>query len=162
MEEDNLLFSDYDGQFNVILPINEYDTILKYCAESKPYETGGILIGKYSDDCTTAIINEATSPPNDSKHRLSTFFRGTKSLMNKLDSAWQNGYYYLGEWHYHPNSSSEPSLTDRKQMVTLSTNKKLNCPEPILLIIGESRKGWSVYMEVCCNKKSIKLNNQQQ
>ena len=155
----DLLFTGNNGQYNVVLPYGEYEKILKYCVEAKPCETGGILIGNYSEDCCVAIIKEATSPPIDSTHKPAKFFRGTNNLMKKLDDAWKQDCYYLGEWHYHPNSSPFPSLTDQDQMRVLSKDEKLNCPEPILLIIGESQKEWSVYMEICCNEIFIKLNN---
>lgn len=157
MEGDSLIFADHSGCFNLILPNSEYKNILKHCVEAKPRETGGILIGHYSKDGTTAIINEATPPPEDSLHKPSNFLRGTKKLVDKLNVEWERGYYYLGEWHYHPNSSANPSLTDRKQMIYLSKDKELNCPEPILLIIGESKDGWIIHIEVCSNKQNIIL-----
>ena len=157
MAASNLFFTDNSGQYNVVLPCGEYEKILKYCVEANPCETGGILIGNYSEDCSVAIIKEATSPPIDSKHKRSNFFRGTANLMKKLDDAWVEGDYYLGEWHYHPNALSAPSWTDLKQMRTLSMDKNLNCPEPILLIVGENNTEWEIHIEICCGKKNIKL-----
>ena len=40
---------------------------------------------------------------------------------------WNQGRYYLGEWHYHPNTSSLPSGIDNNQMIKLSRDKKLIC-----------------------------------
>ena len=157
MAESDLFFTDNSGQYNVVLPYGEYEKILKYCVEAKPCETGGILIGKYSENCSVAIIKEATSPPSDSKHKLAKFFRGTNNLMKKLDDAWNQDCYYLGEWHYHPNSSPIPSSTDQNQMRTLSEDKKLNCPEPILLIVGENRGKWVLHLEVYIKQQTIKL-----
>ena len=157
MAESDLFFTDNNGKYNVVLTYGEYEKILKQCVEAKPCETGGILIGHYSEDCSVAIIEEATSPPNDSKHKRAKFFRGTNNLIQKLDDVWLKGSYYLGEWHFHPNSSPVPSSTDRCQMRTLSSDAKLNCPEPILLIVGENRGKWMLHLEVYSDEQNIEL-----
>ena len=80
-----------------------------------------------------------------------------KLELEKLNDAWVQGCYYLGEWHYHPNSLPTPSLTDLNQMRILATDEKLNCPEPILLIIGERDYIWEMHVEICCKTKYIRL-----
>lgn len=153
----DLIFTDSEGIYNVILPYNEFEKIQKYCNDAKPCETGGILIGKYSEDCTIALIQDATFPPRDSRHKRACFFRGRDNLIEKLNEAWVQGCYYIGEWHYHPNSLPTPSLTDLYQMRILATDEKLNCPEPILLIIGERDYIWEMHVEICCKTKYIRL-----
>ena len=74
-----------------------------------------------------------------------------------LDLAWDQGQYYLGEWHYHPNVSSTPSKTDKKQMIILSQDSKLKCPEPILIIVGGYQDHWNVNARVFANNQEIVL-----
>ena len=64
----------------------------------------------------------------------------------------------LGEWHYHPNASSLPSGIDNKQMIKLSRDKKLNCPEPILIIIGGYKDNWSINARLYVNSEEIIMN----
>ena len=71
---------------------------------------------------------------------------------------WNQGQYYLGEWHYHPNASSLPSGIDNKQMIKLSRDKKLNCPEPILIIIGGYKDNWSINARLYVNSEEIIMN----
>ena len=46
------------------------------------------------------------------------------------------GVYYLGEWHSHPNGVPKPSGMDDENQFAISNDKKTDCPESILLIIG--------------------------
>ena len=71
---------------------------------------------------------------------------------------WNQGRYYLGEWHYHPNTSSLPSGIDNNQMIKLSRDKKLNCPEPILIIIGGYKDNWSINARLYVNSQEIIMN----
>lgn len=67
------------------------------------------------------------------------------------------GLYYLGEWHYHPNTSAVPSSTDLKQMFILSKNNDLKCPEPILIIIGGNKSNWQISASVFFNNSYVRL-----
>ena len=98
-----------------------------------------MLIGHYNETLDTAIVTRATGPPPDSRRRRTAFYRGTQGLHELLRVLWPKKEYYLGEWHYHPGSSPEPSATDVKRMQDIAENDDSNCPEPILLVAGENR-----------------------
>ena len=138
-----LVFFNSDTNLKIELSIEQLDLLHKLCEKSNPYETGGIIIGRYSDDGLTAYVSEITNPPDDSIKKMTSFKRGVNGLQKKLDSLWKDNLYYLGEWHYHPNASSYPSEYDIKQMILLSNTKGLKCPEPILLIVGGDKDNWS-------------------
>lgn len=152
-----MLFGEKDNAFAVDLDTNAYEQMLAYCKTSYPKETGGILIGNYSNDNQLANILQITSAPKNSVRSRCSFYRGTYGLKNFLDQMWTQGQYYLGEWHYHPNASSLPSGADKTQMLTLSKNKKLNCPEPILIIIGGCKDNWNISVRVFANEKEYVL-----
>ena len=139
-----MIFYNSIGNINVVLSNVIYNKLLYLCDEKYPYETGGILIGNYSADCNTANILDVLAPPTDSKHQHYNFQRGVKGLKTILDKMWKHNKYYLGEWHYHPNSTSNPSSTDILQMYNLASNSKLCCPEPILIIIGGKKDNWNL------------------
>ncbi len=150
-----LIFYNSDINLKIELPIEQLDLLHSLCDESNPYETGGIIIGRYSDDGLTAFISEITNSPDDSIKKMTSFKRGINGLKKKLDTLWKDDLYYLGEWHYHPNSSSTPSEYDIKQMISLSKNKRLNCPEPILIIIGGNKSNWTYGVSVIFNKMIV-------
>lgn len=157
---DNLFFQDNSQIYGINLSGEAYEQMLHYCHESDPYETGGILIGNYSLDQTTANIFRITPAPKNSKYTKSQFYRSSSGLKKILDAAWKQGQYYLGEWHYHPNALSFPSIIDKNQMMNLSHNKQLNCPEPILIIIGGYKNNWNINVRLYVNNQEIIMDKQ--
>lgn len=131
------------------------EKIIHVCMQSYPFECGGILIGLYSEDCKTASITDISS--QNGKYRT-RFLRIDSGLMKLLKEQWRNGKYYVGEWHYHPDNSPKPSSTDISTMHNLCTAKDLKCPEPILLIIGGSKKYWSFNLSVITKQRHIMLS----
>ncbi|MDD2229037.1 MAG: Mov34/MPN/PAD-1 family protein [Candidatus Cloacimonetes bacterium] len=112
-------------------------------------ETGGILVGKYIDENTKALVIDALPPPEDSLCKPCTFRRGSKGLSTLLKSLWnkRERLYYVGEWHYHPTEMVYPSQTDLDQMISISKDPNYECKEPIMVIIG---KGVYEKREVKC------------
>lgn len=154
----NLFFQDNSQLYSVDLSKEAYEQMLYYCNKANPYETGGVLIGNYSPDQTIANILQITPPPKNSKHEKFNFNRGSSGLKKLLDTLWDQNQYYLGEWHYHPNASSLPSSTDKNQMIKLSQDKKLNCPEPILIIIGGYKDNWNINVRLYVKNQEIIMN----
>ena len=150
-------YEDFNGLYGVKLPNQDLQYIHDLCKKSYPYETGGILIGKYSDDLKWAEITTVTEAPAESKRTRCSFIRSTHGIIAKLKSAWKKQQYYLGEWHYHPKASPKPSGIDLRTMLTLSKNEELHCPEPILLIIGGMPQNWCQYIGVYVSGKEIEL-----
>lgn len=153
-----MVFYNSDTNLKIVVPLEQLSLLHKLCEESNPYETGGIIIGRYSDDGSVAFVSEMTNSPNDSIKKMTSFKRGIHGLQKKLDMLWDKSYYYLGEWHYHPNSSPTPSRSDIEQMLSLSHDKKLNCPEPILIILGGNKDNWLLNVIVIANEKIVSFH----
>lgn len=129
-----------DGRFALELQAPVLRALNRYCREAESSETGGILVGRYSDDLSLAIVLEATPPPPDSRQGRSWFVRGVNGLRDMLDRRWraQERTYYVGEWHLHPVAEVDPSRDDFTQMLEISQTEGYNCKNPILLILGRS------------------------
>lgn len=127
-----------DGVFGVELHASMLSTLDRYCREAASLETGGILVGRYSNDRSLAVVGEATPPPSDSRRGRSWFVRGVNGLRDMLHKRWsaKDRTHYVGEWHYHPTDHVEPSDDDIAQMIEISLAKKYDCKEPLLLILG--------------------------
>ncbi|WP_269317797.1 Mov34/MPN/PAD-1 family protein [Exiguobacterium sp. KJ 601] len=138
-----LNFTSENQKLKVVIPNIVLDEIHILCTSSYPNETGGILVGFYNEQYNSAIISKLIPPPSDSKSGPTWFIRGINGVKKKLDQLWYNEKeYYIGEWHYHPGSSSNLSNQDIKQMSEISNNDNYKCPEPILLIVGGEYKNW--------------------
>lgn len=139
------------GKFGVSFQRVLFSKMLQECWNAGHYETGGILFGKYNDDLDDANILGFSTAPNDSKRGRFSFQRGIAGLQKMLHSLWQktDREYYLGEWHFHPYSSPVASSTDRQQMFAHANDRKLHCPEPIMIIIGGNPcHDWNVNIAV--------------
>ena len=79
-----LIFYNSDINLKIELPIEQLDLLHSLCDESNPYETDGIIIGRYSDDGLTAFISEITNSPDDSIKKMTSFKRGINGLKKSL------------------------------------------------------------------------------
>lgn len=125
-----------DKDVNLIID----DDLLKHIAqlgiEKFPNECGGFLIGHYSDDSKSLYIKDILLPKKQ-KGLLYLYERsidGMKQLFNALFE--QKKYYYVGEWHTHPNGSSMYSQTDLNAMIEIENCETVNITNPVLLILS--------------------------
>lgn len=105
---------------------------------AKGKETGGILIGFYSSDLSSAWIEGVTPAPDDSRAGLTWFIRGRLGLKKLLKRRWNDGSHYLGEWHSHPEQSPAPSDDDLRALYNIARDPSYACTRPILAILGGS------------------------
>jgi integrative and conjugative element protein (TIGR02256 family) len=103
-----------------------------------PLETGGFLVGFYSDDGATARVTQILAATSDSIAGRRDLVMGTEGIAEKLGELWRATprRYYLGTWHTHPGGSSTPSETDDATMIEEARSKTAECPEAILVIVG--------------------------
>lgn len=138
-------WSSTDGRFQVHFEARSLAELDSHCRNGWPDETGGVLVGAYSMDHTTADVTLAAGPPPDSHHGPTRFHRGTAGLRRLLQRLWSrprdHRTYYLGEWHLHPDAAPTPSRTDLAQMRTIAEGPH-SCPEPILVIVGGRPGRW--------------------
>ncbi len=134
-----------EGLYAFSLNSRLVDQLLSYCRESGVYETGGVLVGYYGRCHQEAVVTRVSGPPTSSERTRWSFVRAVGHLQDWLDQLWLDySDYYLGEWHFHPGGSANPSRPDLRQMRSIARNAKYSCPEPILLIIGGNPEGsWS-------------------
>lgn len=121
-------------------------------------ETGGILIGSYNAAGTTVYVTRTTSQPADSQAGTTWFKRGIRGLARLLRLASADGQHYVGEWHYHPRGSPEPSPTDVLQMRKLAAEPG-GARAPVLIIIGgHPEDGLSVSASIVVGTDFLRLD----
>lgn len=158
-----LEFRSVDGRFRVLISDGELEKLFTLSSEAEGKETGGVLVGRYSEDGGTALVTVGSPPPADSTSTPTSFTRGTKGLSGWLEQLWHadERWYYLGEWHCHPGSVPWPSDQDIHQMRAIALDRDYHCPEPILLIMSAAGEGlWTVRVFVIRRVgKVIELHN---
>ena len=135
-------FWSTDRRFGVRMPRDVVDQIRQFCLDSDDRETGGILIGRYSEDLRCAEVTEASGPPADSRRSARWLVRGVMGLKERLRNYWNwRREYYLGDWHFHPRGDLSESSTDVATMLRVSRSNRTDCSEPISVVVGLSRDG---------------------
>jgi integrative and conjugative element protein (TIGR02256 family) len=145
--------------FSLELGDGPLKTLNKLCKQSGDIETGGVLIGYYTEDSITAVVTEVTGPPKDSKRGHSWFVRGFDGLKALLARRWKQPtkQHYLGEWHYHPAVHVEPSEEDRQQLIKIAQDSAYACKEPLMIIAGQSSGSSARPLRVfiCTDEKTV-------
>ncbi len=65
-----------DGQYGMKISKDSINRVVHHCQNASPNETGGILVGYYSDDLRCAIVTDITGPPVDSVLKSCFFIEG--------------------------------------------------------------------------------------
>jgi len=129
-------FQSDDGRFGLTIGRSELKKILRYSLAAGRLETGGILVGHYSQHHDVAFVGDVSGPPRDSKSGVTWFHRGIQGLQTWLNGLWSKDSYYLGEWHFHPGGRPAASGIDLRQIKEISEAPAYLCPEPLLIIVG--------------------------
>lgn len=117
--------------------LKEIETI---AVQHYPNEFGGFLLGKYSEDFKSVVI-ESIILPYKYKSSPILFQRSIKDLEKLFIKEYQEkSRYYIGEWHSHPNGSTMYSGTDLNAMIETAESDKVQIKNPLLLIISISKK----------------------
>lgn len=117
--------------------LKEIETI---AVQHYPNEFGGFLLGKYSEDFKSVVI-ESIILPYKYKSSPILFQRSIKDLEKIFIKEYQEkSRYYIGEWHSHPNGSTMYSGTDLNAMIETAESDKVQIKNPLLLIISISKK----------------------
>lgn len=129
----------YDDIHGLALVIDDalIDAISEQAISSYPNETGGFLVGKYSDNCREAFVNGIIIPPRI-KSGPASYQRMTDGMEKIWDDLYEEGQIYLGEWHSHPNGSASYSYVDKQAMINIANCDKVVIDHPIMLIISIS------------------------
>jgi integrative and conjugative element protein (TIGR02256 family) len=133
----------FSGEYALLVECKAWRRIESECKNAHGRETGGVLIGFYTEDKSTAVVTEVSGPPSDSSRYCGWFLRGIAGLKDLLARRWvlKRRTYYLGEWHYHPSLHVEPSGDDLAQMRSISQDPNYHCSKPIMIIIGKEYGG---------------------
>jgi hypothetical protein len=125
--------------FALRITAESWRQIDRECSRSGAFETGGILVGHYTNDNSTAFVTEALLPPKDSSRSTNWFHRGVAGLKGVLAMRWKSEFrtFYIGEWHYHPSRVVKPSVDDMAQMHAINADPLFQCREPVMIIVGQ-------------------------
>ena len=125
---------------NISLRISQVllDDMHKMAIAAFPNEIGGMLAGRISADKHEAIVERLViSAKTKSTH--ASFLRETDGMAEVWKELAEQGYIYLGEWHTHPNGSTQYSRTDFIAMENIANDKNVGLVTPLLVILSVNK-----------------------
>lgn len=134
---EDIEFWSEDRAFGLKVPAGALSQTLELSRRAAPKETGGMLVGYYTEAQDCAVVTEVSGPPPDSRSGRNFFVRGTAGLQRWLNTLWRRERrFYLGDWHSHPGEDPRASPTDMAQLKEIAEDESRKCPEPVALLIG--------------------------
>lgn len=155
--KNTMIYKNADNDIAIEISQTILNDMFSMCLSVGDCETGGIIIGYYSIDLKKVIVTKATPLSKDSKVGRNWFVRGVEGLKRILNKRWEYNEYYLGEWHFHPQNNSSPSFQDKRQLAMISKDKNYSCPEPIMLIVGESLGKYEISLNMFFKEDFVKF-----
>ena len=113
---------------------------------SRPLETGGVLMG-YWTDSNTAVISTVVGPGPKARHERHAFWPDTTYQDAEIERIYEDSgqqHSYLGDWHTHPNGSVRTSQKDRKTLLSIALSEEARAPEPLMAILGGAGNEWDL------------------
>jgi len=129
-----------------------FNQIKKQAEDEYPNENGGMLAGRYSADRHTVYVEMLVVPVEKLTGRTS-FVRNTIGMEKVWRKLAKDGLRYIGEWHSHPNGSTQYSSTDLSAMIDIE--KEVAIKNPILLIVGVRSSGLSAHTFYCFKNNKL-------
>lgn len=124
----------------------------KEAVAALPKENGGFLFGYYSDDMTVVYVEQAVLPVQS--QGTSMFFERSVHIAQFIDM-YRKQLIYIGEWHSHPNGSTEYSARDMQSMIEIAECATTVIPHPLLVIIGAKGKRVKEYKAYMYDQKRL-------
>ena len=122
--------------------INEeaYEFMKQESTNSQGIETGGVLIGYKTEDGKYIILRTTGPGPKALKEKI-RFEKDLKYCQKELEKSLKelgDKGLYLGEWHFHPVGSNEPSGLDIKSLTEVAYQDNYHIDKPIMIILAPS------------------------
>jgi [CysO sulfur-carrier protein]-S-L-cysteine hydrolase len=145
-------FTNHHAKINIFIEENVIEEIFDLTKSNYPNEIGGILLGDI-EDVYKVRITDSLIPEKFESSKIS-FKRFCEDLNRKLKNlfkTYKDTKVYVGEWHSHPDSTSQFSSIDFKSIKEIAENPKIRINTPLLLIVGYKNKccemGLYVYID---------------
>jgi integrative and conjugative element protein (TIGR02256 family) len=135
-----LILKNTDKNVEILISNELFKKLSTYGINEFPNEFGGFLIGYYSNDFKTLTISD-TILPKVYTGTPCLFQRSIKGIQKSFKEFYERkpNQYYVGEWHTHPNGSTQYSSTDLQAMTNIVNCETVRITNPILLIISTNK-----------------------
>lgn len=119
--------------------------MVKVADSAFPLETGGVLAGYFADS-GEPVVFDVIGPGPKASHLKKRFHPDHAWQCSQLDSIFKQSsetWVYLGDWHTHPNGSSQMSWLDQRTLHKIANYNGAETPHPLMLIGSGSTQAWN-------------------
>jgi integrative and conjugative element protein (TIGR02256 family) len=112
---------------------------------SFPNETGGSLLGYFSNRKRDIVITSLVDAGPNSRHNTTSFTPDYTFQEEEIGKKYhQSGriFIYLGDWHTHPNGSLALSQKDVKVLQNISNHNPARNRSPVMVLLAGSQQNW--------------------
>ncbi len=121
----------------VVISPSLIDMIKNEIRKDMKIETGGVLAG-FIDEARKLVITHISGPGPKAKKKRDGFLKDIEFCQKFLDEVYQSTQTksnYMGEWHYHPSLSHQPSKIDINSISDISTQPEYLLDEALMIIV---------------------------
>lgn len=134
--QDFITVSSSDNEWTTKVYRKTYECILSELNKCKPNEAGGILLGKANIEDKVIYVTDIYIPKDSERwpYLFAKGTEGTKEHLKNINDITGDMIYYVGDWHTHPEHSTNMSCTDRNSLIELhELLKKYSYPAHIMI-----------------------------
>lgn len=104
-----------------------------------PMETGGILLGKPTED--GHIVTHVIGPGPGAEHARYGFVPDSDWQAQEVATCWSTDpdIHYLGDWHTHPGGAARLSGLDRSTVQDIAAYEEARQPQPYMVVLALGR-----------------------
>lgn len=97
-------------------------------------EAGGQLFARF--DGFRIIVEEATGPRRSDRRTRTSYVPSRLAEQREINSRYERGLHYIGDWHTHPEKIPSPSLIDMRSIDDCVAKSEHSLNGFILIVVG--------------------------
>ena len=112
-----------------------------------PEETGGVLLGYWSQTEDDVVIHHAVGPGPNATHKRLRFHPDSQFHEAEIARIYEMSgrrHTYLGDWHTHPRGGLRLSVRDLRTLSRIARTREARVSVPIMIILAGDEKEWKI------------------
>lgn len=104
-----------------------------------PLETGGVLLGYWSEAPTSPVVTHVLGPGPQAIHEHDRFvpdYEFHDREVARLYRKSNGGLAYIGDWHSHPGNPGYLSKSDYATLCRIAASPTARAPRPLMVILA--------------------------
>lgn len=120
-------------------------------------ESGGQLFAKVTKN--KIEILKATGPRRLDRRFPFLYLPHRPSEQSEIDSLFNKGLHYVGDWHTHPQKYPTPSITDKKSFSQIFHQSNHRLSAFVMIIVGIATFPQGLYVALFDGEEFYELNS---